>query len=138
MPITLGGGIKNLRDIEVRLSSGADKVAINTEAFRNPKFINDAAREFGSQCIIVSIDFEEVSGNNMVVMNGGSETTELSVIDWCSKVEQLGAGEILVNSITRDGLGNGYNLDVLSQISEKLRLPVIAQGGVGDWTHFGE
>ena len=138
MPITVGGGIKHLSDIEVRLSSGADKIAINTEAFRNPKIINEAAKEFGSQCIVVSIDFEEISGKNLVVINSGLETTELSVTNWCSKVEELGAGEILVNSTTRDGLGGGYNLEVLSQITEKLKIPVIAQGGVGKWDHFGE
>ena len=86
----------------------------------------------------VSIDFEEISGKNLVVINSGLETTELSVTNWCSKVEELGAGEILVNSTTRDGLGGGYNLKFFPQITEKLKIPVIAQGGVGKWDHFGE
>lgn len=138
MPITVGGGIRTLKDIEARLALGADKVAINTMAVESPSFVEASAREFGSQCIVVSIDVKSVSGRNFVATNGGRTLTEIEPVVWSKKVESLGAGEILLNSIDRDGMRSGYDLEVIRAVAEGVRIPVIACGGVGDWSHFAE
>ena len=138
MPITVGGKIKTLLDIEKRLTVGADKVMINTEAVNNPRFIEEAAKEFGSQCIVLSIDVKIVGGNYVVMVDGGRKNTNLNPVEWSKKVESLGAGEILLNSIDRDGMRKGYDIDLLKMVSENVKIPVIACGGVGEWKHFGE
>tara|TARA_Y100000748_G_scaffold302045_1_gene303443 strand:- start:1681 stop:2490 length:810 start_codon:yes stop_codon:yes gene_type:complete len=139
MPITVGGKIKNLNDIEIRLKLGADKVAINSEAYKNPKFINDAAKEFGSQCIVISIDYKINDDNSSeVFIECGKESTNVEVQDWAKQVESMGAGEILLNSINKDGTGKGYDIEILKNISELLKCPVIACGGVGEWEHLCE
>lgn len=138
MPITVGGRIRSLGDIEDRLLRGADKIAINTIAVHNPSFITDAARQFGSQCIVVSVDVKIVDGRYIVMTEGGTKNTGWEPAEWAKRAEAEGAGEILLNSIDRDGMKNGYDIKLLSRVADAVRLPVIACGGVGSWEHFGE
>lgn len=138
MPITIGGRIRSLGDIEERLSRGADKITINTAALLAPDFIELAAREFGSQCIVVSIDSKRTDGQFVVMSDGGKISTNWTTQKWVREVEQRGAGEILINSIDRDGQKMGYDLDLLNEVAESVRVPVIALGGVGEWAHFAE
>jgi len=138
MPITVGGKIRSLVDIQDRLALGADKVAVNTQALVERGFISRAAREFGSQCIVVSVDVKMVDGRAIVFANRGSNPTRYTAQEWCHIVEQSGAGEILLNSIDRDGAKVGYDIDLLSEISENIKIPLIACGGVGEWRHFAE
>lgn len=138
MPITVGGRIRTLQDIEKRLSLGADKVAINTVAIENPQFVETAAREFGSQCIVISIDVKRQDEAMFVMSRGGMQATAYAPEDWAKTVEHLGAGEILLNSIDRDGMKNGYDLELLNRVTKAIRIPVIACGGVGEWVHFAE
>ena len=138
MPITVGGRIRTLQDIEKRLSLGADKVALNTVAIEDPQFVETAAKEFGSQCIVVSIDVKR-QGETMVVMGrGGRQPTPYAPEQWANIVEQRGAGEILLNAIDRDGAKNGYDLELLNKVTGRVKIPVIACGGVGEWGHFAE
>ncbi|MGO9994194.1 MAG: imidazole glycerol phosphate synthase subunit HisF [Steroidobacteraceae bacterium] len=139
MPITVGGRIRTLEDIEKRLSLGADKVAVNTIAIESPKFIESAANEFGSQCIVVSMDVKkQADGTDLVVGRGGKQFTGHAPGHWAKIVEQSGAGEILLNSVDRDGMRNGYDLDLLDSVAGAVRIPVIACGGVGEWSHLAE
>lgn len=138
MPITVGGRIRTLGDIEERLLRGADKIAINTVAVQDPSFIQQAARRFGGQCIVVSIDVRSADGRPTVLTEGGTRDTGLDPVDWARRVECEGAGEILLNSIDRDGMKSGYDIDMISRVSAAVHLPVIACGGVGEWEHFGE
>ena len=138
MPITVGGRIRTMEDIEKRLAIGADKVAINTIAIEEPKFIEEAANEFGSQCIVVSIDIKNQDGNLMVMSHSGKMPTEYLAEEWAKTVENLGAGEILLNSIDRDGMKTGYDIELLKKVTVATNLPVIACGGVGKWEHFAE
>lgn len=139
MPITVGGRIRTLEDIEKRLSLGADKVAINTAALQSVQFVEAAAREFGSQCLVVSIDVKLQDGNIWQVMgNGGKVDTGREACEWARTVEASGAGEILLNSIDRDGMRTGYDLEMLDAVAGAVRIPVIACGGVGEWEHFAE
>lgn len=138
MPITVGGRIRTLADIEKRLSLGADKVSLNTIALEEPPFIERAAREFGSQCIVISIDVKTRDGTPEVFGRGGKLASGYAPVDWARMVEGLGAGEILLNSIERDGMRNGYDLELLNTVSLAVRIPVIACGGVGEWAHFAE
>lgn len=135
MPITVGGRIRTLQDIEKRLALGADKVAINTQAIEEPGFIDAAAREFGSQCVVVSVDFKLVDGRP-VVMKGGHDATDLDPLEWTRQAEEHGAGEILLNSVDRDGMRTGYDLDVIASVADAASIPVIACGGVGNWDHL--
>ena len=138
MPITVGGRIHSIQDIETRLTLGADKVCLNTKAIDEPQFIEEAAKQFGSQCIVVSIDVKTNAGFNQVVTEGGRRPTAYTPEAWAKQVEELGAGEILLNSIDRDGMKTGYDLDLLNKVTEAVRIPVIACGGVGTWGHFAE
>jgi len=138
MPMTVGGKIKNLHDIEKRLLLGADKVSINTEAFNNPNFIKDASKEFGSQCIVLSMDVKKTSSGDRVFKSFGQIDTGFSPLYWAKLMEDYGVGEILLNSIDRDGMGNGYDIELLNQISLECKCPIIACGGVGEWEHFKE
>lgn len=138
MPITVGGRIRSLADIEIRLKNGADKISINTKALEDPSFITAAAKEFGSQCVIVSIDAKLTGDDYLVMSSGGKVATGYKAADWAKKAETSGAGEILINSIDRDGMRNGYAMDLIDSISKAVSIPVIACGGVGEWGHFVE
>jgi imidazole glycerol-phosphate synthase subunit HisF len=138
MPITVGGRIRSMQDIETRLILGADKVCINTKAIDEPQFIERAAREFGSQCIVVAIDVKSSDGMTQVVTEGGTRLTTMAPRAWAQQVEGLGAGEILLNSVDRDGMKTGYDLDLLNIVTQAVRIPVIACGGAGTWGHFAE
>jgi imidazole glycerol-phosphate synthase subunit HisF len=138
MPITVGGKIRTLSDIEKRLSVGADKISINTMAINDPKFIQEVAKEFGSQCIVVSMDAKIVNNEHMIFANGGKNMTKYTPKVLSKIVEDYGAGEILINSIDRDGKGNGYDIDLINKVTDNVNIPVIACGGVGDWEDFAD
>lgn len=139
MPLTFGGGIRDVKDINAILKAGADKVAINTIAVKDPKFITRSAKIFGSQCIVVSIDVAKNSKNDYEVkINGGKDWTGLAPVDWSQEVEKLGAGEILLNSIDRDGLRTGYDIELIKSVVEAVSIPIISIGGVGQWEDFEE
>lgn len=138
MPITVGGGIRSIQDIEKRLLLGADKISLNTMAVEEPKLVELAAREFGSQCIVVSIDVKITEEGFRVATHGAAQVTTYSPQDLAKMMEQLGAGEILLNSVERDGMKNGYDLELLDQVVDSISIPVIACGGVGDWGHLAE
>jgi imidazole glycerol-phosphate synthase subunit HisF len=138
MPITVGGRIRTLDDIQQRLSLGADKVSINTAAFDDPDFITRAAARFGSQCIVVCMDYKAVRGANHVMVEGGRRDTGVGPVEWARQVEAHGAGEILLNSIDRDGMKNGYDIETIAAVCANVKIPVIAQGGAGCWEHFAE
>jgi cyclase len=138
MPITIGGGISSLKEIEDRLISGADKIALNTQALNNPKLIYEAAREFGSQCIVISVDYINVNGI-ATTHNKNLDSALLPTVEvWVKKVQDLGAGEILLNSVARDGMKCGYDLELIGTIAESLTIPVIGCGGAGNWQHMAD
>jgi cyclase len=137
-PLTFGGRIRTIEDIRVRLLNGADKISINTAAFRNPAFVTESSNMFGSQCIVVSIDFRLVEGKPRVFVDCGREDTGLDPVSWAREVERLGAGEILLNSIDRDGTANGYDLAVTKAVAAAVKIPVIGCGGAGDFFDFAE
>ncbi len=145
MPFTVGGGIRTLDDIRNLLNAGADKVSINTAAVKNPKFIEEAAKRFGSQCIVVAVDakrcnhsdFIEFKGYKWeVFINGGRTPTGIDALKWAKIVEDYGAGEILLTSMDRDGTKIGYDLELTEYYSNTLKIPVIASGGVGNLQHI--
>jgi cyclase len=132
IPLTVGGGIRSVEDIVDVLRAGADKVAINTAAIRRPEFISEASRRFGSQCIVASIEAKfRGPGRWEALTDNGREITGLDVLDWAKRVEALGAGEILLTSVDREGTRKGYDRDLLSLIRSSVRIPVIASGGAG-------
>lgn len=136
MPFTVGGGIRNLEDIRKLLLSGADKISINTSAVKNPDLIKESAKLFGSQCIVVAIDAKRKEKGWEVYINGGRTPTGLDVIEWAKKVAELGAGEILLTSIDKDGTKSGYDIELTKMVSESVHIPVIASGGAGSVEHF--
>lgn len=137
IPLTVGGGIRNLQDIRVLLKYGADKVSINTAAVENPRLVKEAAEEFGSQCIVVAIDAKRRGiARWRVYSYGGTKPTDIDALEWAKKVEGLGAGEILLTSMDRDGTKNGYDLELTRTISEVINIPVIASGGAGNLEHL--
>tara|TARA_Y100001934_G_C12363505_1_gene782093 strand:- start:736 stop:1569 length:834 start_codon:yes stop_codon:yes gene_type:complete len=136
MPLAFGGGLNNLNQIRDILKSGADKVVLNTIAYKNPNIITECAKLFGSQSIIVSIDYKKVRGDNIVFIEGGSKNTRKNPLEWAEEVQYLGAGEILINSIDRDGSGNGYDLEFYKELVENIKIPVIVCGGVSRIEHF--
>jgi imidazole glycerol-phosphate synthase subunit HisF len=139
MPLTIGGGIKTIQDVEDRLRAGADKVTINTEAYNSPQLISDCAKIFGSQCIVVSIDAKKIKPETWeVFVDFGKKATGITPEDWAKKMEDMGAGEILINSIDRDGQGRGYDLELVSNVVKATTLPVVAMGGAGAPEHFSE
>lgn len=138
MPITVGGKIRTLQDIEDRLKRGADKISINTKALEDKKFISEAAKEFGSQCIVVSIDVKKTNNNYIVMKQNGAIPTKYEAYEWAKIVEDQGAGEILLNSIDRDGTKQGYDIPLLEKVADAVRIPVIALGGAGEWHHFAQ
>ena len=140
IPFTVGGGIRDVAKIRELLKAGADKVSLNTAAVQNPDLIGEAASIFGDQCIVVAVDIKKKpeSANWEVYIHGGRTATGLDAIDWCKKVQQLGAGEILLTSMDRDGTQNGYDLQALKAVSEAVQVPVIASGGAGNVSHIDE
>jgi cyclase len=138
MPFTVGGGIRTLEDIRKILNAGADKVSINTAGVKNPQLIYEASKKFGSQCIVVAIDAKRKGNSWEVYIHGGRTPTGIDAIEWAKKVEDLGAGEILLTSMDRDGTKKGYDLDLTRAISENVKIPVIASGGAGKKEHFYE
>jgi cyclase len=139
IPFTVGGGIHSVQDIRELLATGCDKVSINTSALKNPKFILEASRRFGSQCIVVAIDAKrEAKGRWGVYTHGGRNPTGLDAIAWAKRAAKLGAGEILLTSMDCDGTKDGYDLELTRRISESVRIPVIASGGAGTLNHLYE
>ncbi|MDQ6786773.1 MAG: imidazole glycerol phosphate synthase subunit HisF [Acidobacteriota bacterium] len=138
IPFTVGGGISSIADIEVLLNSGADKVSINTSAVKNPQILKDAARNFGSQCIVLAIDAKLVEGIWKVFLNGGRVATDLDAIEWAKSGASLGAGEILLTSMEADGTKRGFEIELTRDVSEAVNVPVIASGGAGTIEHFRE
>lgn len=136
IPFTVGGGINSIQDIEVLLDSGADKVSINTSAVKNPKLLEEAARNFGSQCIVLAIDAKLVENEWFVFLNGGRIATELNALDWAKQGVASGAGEILLTSMNADGTKKGFEIGLTKMISEAVNVPVIASGGAGTEQHF--
>ena len=136
MPLTVGGGIRTIEDIKELLNSGADKISINTTAVTEPNFIKDASNKFGSQCIVVAIDAKKDDEGWKIYTHGGREPTGINAITFAKKVESLGAGEILLTSMDRDGTKLGYDTDLLQNITNELEIPVIASGGVGNINHL--
>ena len=136
MPLTVGGGVRTNEDIKMLLDSGADKVSINTSVITNPNFIKEASEAFGSQCIVVAIDAKRNNDGWQIFTHGGREPTGLDPIDFAKKAEFLGAGEILLTSMDRDGTKKGYDTDLLNKITKTLEIPVIASGGVGNIDHL--
>ncbi|HTK38728.1 MAG TPA: imidazole glycerol phosphate synthase subunit HisF [Pyrinomonadaceae bacterium] len=131
IPFTVGGGINSVEDIDALLDSGADKVSINTAAVRNAEIIELAAKNFGSQCIVLAIDAKKVNDSWLVFLNGGRVATELDAIEWARRGVSLGAGEILLTSMNADGTRSGFEIDLTRRISESVNVPVIASGGAG-------
>ena len=137
MPLTVGGGVRKEADIIALLRAGADKVSINTEAVRRPEFVKEAAEKFGSQCIVVAIDAKRnVGGKLEVFTHGGRESSGLDAIRWAEQMVEYGAGELLVTSMDRDGTRKGFDIELISGISNRVSVPVIASGGVGTLDHL--
>ncbi|WP_293444528.1 imidazole glycerol phosphate synthase subunit HisF [Persephonella sp.] len=137
MPLTVGGGVRTLEDIRKLLESGADKVSINTAAVKDPSLVESAAVRFGSSTIVVAIDAKRVSNNKWeVYIHGGRTPTGIDAVEWAKAVEDLGAGEILLTSMDRDGTKNGYDIPLTRAVSEAVTIPVIASGGAGNKHHF--
>lgn len=143
IPLTVGGGIRSLEDIRTMLNAGADKVSINTAAIHNPQLVADAAARFGSQCIVVAIDVKRVSGEAEtpryeLFTHGGRKPTGIEAVDWARRMAELGAGELLLTSMDRDGTRDGFELTITRAITDAVDIPVIASGGVGNLEHLAE
>lgn len=138
IPFTVGGGIQSLEEAKLLISSGADKVSINSSAIQNPQLISDIANEFGSQCVVLAIDVKLVDSQWVVFRSGGKRRTELYALNWAEKGVSLGAGEILLTSMNNDGTKTGFALDITRQISQKVSVPVIASGGAGKMQDFAD
>jgi cyclase len=138
IPFTVGGGIRSAADAGAALRAGADKITVNTAAVRDPALVSRLAESFGSQCVVAAVDVKRVEGRLTVVVNGGRETTEFEAVEWGRRLEALGAGEILLTSMDRDGTGTGYDLPLIEAVSQAVTLPVIASGGAGNLAHLAE
>ena len=138
IPFTVGGGINTVEDIEILLSAGADKVSINTSAVKNPQILSEAAKNFGSQCVVLAIDAKRVGADWKVFLSGGRVATDLDAIRWAQDGVALGAGEILLTSMNADGTKNGFEIKLTRLVSETVNVPVIASGGAGRAEHFTE
>jgi cyclase len=139
IPFTVGGGISSVEDVQVLLQNGADKVSVNSAAFKNPALINQLAKSFGSQCIVLAIDTQlEADGEWYVYLNGGRVKTQMRCIDWARQAVDAGAGEILLTSMNNDGTKKGFALDITRLLADELPVPVIASGGGGTVAHFVE
>lgn len=139
MPLTVGGGVRTIEDIRKLLLAGADKVSINTAAVHHPEFVAEAAEKFGSQCIVVAIDAKQVEGGGFEIFtHGGRRGTGIEAVGWAKRMTELGAGEILLTSMDRDGTRQGFDLPLTRAIADAVRVPVIASGGVGTLDHLVE
>lgn len=139
MPLTVGGGIRKIEDIRKLLLAGADKVAINTAAVKNPEFVGEAAEKFGSQCIVVSVDAKSTGPDAYEIFtHGGREATGIEAIGWSQRMAELGSGEILLTSMDRDGTKQGFNIGLTRAVADAVTVPVIASGGVGTLDHLVE
>lgn len=138
IPFTVGGGISELKDIEALLKAGADKVSLNSSIVKNPDLISQASKQFGSQAIVAAIDVKLMGDDYKVFIKGGREETELIGMNWCKKSADLGAGEILLTSMDRDGTKEGYDIKFLKELTSTVSIPVIASGGAGNKEHFLE
>ncbi|HZX33292.1 MAG TPA: imidazole glycerol phosphate synthase subunit HisF [Rhodocyclaceae bacterium] len=139
IPLTVGGGVRKVEDVRRLLNAGADKVSMNTAAVQNPDLVFDASSKVGSQCIVVAIDAKQTGpGQWSVFTHGGRNNTGLDAIEWAKKVEALGAGEILLTSMDRDGTKNGFDLALTRAVSDAVKIPVIASGGVGNLQHLAD
>ncbi len=137
IPFTVGGGLRNLEDIENTLKAGADKISISSAAVKTPNLIAEGAERFGSHCIVVAIDARKTGDQQWeVVINGGKTYVGLDVVEWARKVEILGAGEILLTSMDKDGTKDGYDIELIQAVSEAVKIPVIASGGAGNLEHL--
>jgi cyclase len=136
IPFTVGGGISSVKDVELLLNNGADKIAINSSVVKNPNLINELALNFGSQCVVVAIDAKQIEGVWKVHLVGGKIPTDLDLFEWAKEVELRGAGEILFTSMDNDGTKNGFANDALAQLSRTVNIPIIASGGAGSIEHF--
>ena len=142
MPLTVGGGIRSIEDIRSLLNAGTDKVSINSAACKDPEFVREAARKFGSQCIVVNIDPKRIQRDGREVwevhINGGRKPTGLEAVSWAQEVERLGAGEIVLTSMDCDGTKDGYDIEITRAVSEAVSIPVVASGGAGSPDHLAD
>jgi imidazole glycerol-phosphate synthase subunit HisF len=138
IPFTVGGGIRTVADAGAALRAGADKVSVNTAAVRDPSLVSGLAESFGTQCVVAAVDVKRIDGRLTVMVNGGREQTSLEAVDWIRQLESLGAGEILLTSMDRDGTGAGYDLELLAAAAAAVSIPVIASGGAGRLEHLAQ
>jgi len=136
MPLTFGGKIRTLEDIDFRIKNGADKITLNTGAFNTPELITEASSKYGAQCVVISVDYKVIDNVPLVHINNGTENTKVTLFDWIKECEKLGAGEIFMNSIDRDGNSSGYDTNNIGLAVDCTRLPVVACGGAGDFYDF--
>ena len=136
IPLTVGGGINTLDDFDRVLKCGADKVSVNSGAIKNPSLIGEAAKRYGDQCVVLSMDIKRVNGKFSLFLNGGRVDTGIDALDYAKRGEDMGAGELVVNSIDTDGVKNGFDLELLQKIAERVSVPVIASGGAGSAEDF--
>jgi cyclase len=138
VPLTVGGGVRSVDDIHKLLNCGADKISINTAAVQNQKIVNESSKKFGSQCIVVAIDAKKKADKWEIFTHGGSSNTGIDAVEFAKKMEDAGAGELLVTSMDRDGTQEGYDIELMSKISSEVNIPVIASGGVGNLDHLAD
>jgi len=138
VPLTVGGGVRSIEDINKLLNCGADKVSINTAAVKNEKVVEESAKKFGSQCIVVAIDAKKNNDGWEIFTHGGRNSTGIKALDFASKMEKCGAGELLVTSMDKDGTQSGYDIELMQKISSRVNIPIIASGGVGTLDHLVE
>ena len=136
IPLTVGGGINTLDDFDRVLKSGADKVSVNSGAIKNPKLIEQGAKKYGNQCVVLSMDVKRVDGRFLVFAKGGRENTGIDAVEWAYQGQENGAGELVLNSIDTDGVKGGFDIEMLDKIGHKLSIPIIASGGAGCEQHF--
>ena len=136
IPLTVGGGIRSLEDIRSLLAAGADKISINTAAVKNPGLVESAAKKFGSQCIVVALDARRTNNSYEIFTHGGRNQTGIDALDWAQRMESLGAGELLLTSMDRDGTQKGFDLELTQMIADAVQIPLIASGGVGKLQHL--
>lgn len=138
IPFTVGGGISSIEDVSNLIKAGADKVSLNSSAVKTPALITEIANQFGSQCVVIAIDTKFENNEWKVFVNGGRTSTSLKTVEWAKKVEQLGAGEILLTSMNNDGTKTGFAVDITNKVSKAVNIPIIASGGAGTKDHFKE